>query len=99
MLSPRNNHSAVSIGIKMFMLEGSSDYSKVLDIVTRNITCIKTLPKWLRLLKKLCRLDKSFKVVSIGHEIYFFLKEDNKVNVHIYDVENNRFSFKTSMEI
>ena len=99
MTSPRNNHSAVSIGIKMFMLEGSSEYSKVLDIVTRNLTCIKTLPKWVRLSKQLCRLDKSFQVVSIGHEIYFFQKEDNKVNVHIYDVENNRFSFKNLLEI
>ena len=99
MLSPRNNHSAVSIGNKMFMIGGSSDYSEVFESVTRKFTYIKTLPKWVRTLKKdiFERYEILYQVINIGYTIYFFREEYNKVNVHSYDVRNNIFSFKTSM--
>ena len=83
MLSPRVNHSAVSIGNKMFMIGGSKDYCEVFDSVTRKFTYIKTLPKWVRVEE----LNSSYQVVSIGYKIYFFRKEDNKVNVHSYNVK------------
>ena len=54
MLSPRNNHSAVSIGDKMFMIGGSKDYCEVFDSVTRNFMYIKTLPKWVTASEALC---------------------------------------------
>ena len=99
MLSPRVNHSAVSIGNKMFMIGGSSEYSEVFDSITRKFTYIKTLPGWVRTLKKdiFERYEILYQVVNIGYTIYFFREEYNKVNVHSYDVRNNVFNFKTSM--
>ena len=92
MLSPKNNHSSVSINNKMFMIGSSSDYCEVFDSVTRKFTYIKFLTEWIRTLKP-------FQEVSIGHEIYFFRKDDNKVYVNSYDVKNNFLRFRTSIEM
>ena len=96
MLSPRNNHAAVSIGNKMFMVGGSSDYVEVFDSVTRKFTYIENVPKLVRIPYIFI---STFEVVSIGYKIYIFRKEYNKVHVHSYDVKNNHFSFKTPIEI
>ena len=95
MLSPRYYHSAVCISNKMFMVSGS-DSSEVFDSVTRKFTYIETLQKRVRTLEV---NPDIIQLVGIGHEIYLFRKVDNKVDVHSYDVRNNLFSFKTSMEI
>ena len=92
MLSPRVDHSTVSITNKMFMIGGSSDYSEVFDSVTRKFTYIKIIPIWVR-------TSKPFQVVSIGHEICFFRKDDNKINVHSYDVRNNSVRLRNSIEM
>ena len=96
MLSPRNNHAVVSIGNKMIMVGGSSDHFEVFDSVTRKFTYIENIPKWVRMPYPFFR---TYQVVSIGYKIYFFQKENNKVNVNSYDVKTNNFSFKTSIEI
>ena len=99
MLSARNRHSAVSIGNKLFMIGGNSEYSEVFDSVTRKFTYVKTLPKWVRT-SELDYYDfGKNQVVSIGNEIYFLQKEDKKFNVYSYYVRNNHFCYKTSFEI
>ena len=47
MLSPRFNHTAISITNKMFMIGGRQDNFEVFDSVTRNFTYIKSVPKWI----------------------------------------------------
>ena len=99
MLSTRVNHSSVSISNKMFMIGGSSDYSEVFDSVTRKFTFIKIFPKWVGPSELLSRNYKPFQVVNIGYKMFFFQKDDKKVNIHSYNVRNNRFCYKTSIEM
>ena len=99
MLSPRINHSAVSIGNKMFLIGGTAEYSEVFDSITRKFTYIKTLPKWVRTSELDFYDISSYKVVSIGDAIYFLQIGDKKINVHSYEVRKNRFCYKTSIEI
>ena len=93
MLKSRAYHTAVSIGNKMIIIE-SGFSSEVFDSITRKFTYIKTLPILARKLK----LFKSFQVVDIANKIYFFLIENKKFNVYRYDVINDLFTFKTSVE-
>ena len=101
MLSRRSYHSAVSIGNKMFMIGGSSDYFEVFDNVTRKFTYIKTFPEWVRTSEKFFdrRIFKPYQTVTVGHKIYFLRKEDNEVKIHSYDLKNNIFSFELLIEM
>ena len=101
MLSPRVNHTAVSISNKMFMIGGNSGYFEVFDSITREFTYILAFPNLASSLKLdwQRRVEYLYQIVDIGNKIYFFCKENDKVNVHILDVSNNSFTFKTSMEI
>ena len=94
MLSKRRNHAAVSIGNKLFMIGGCADdfnNCEVFESVTRNFTSIESLPKWTEYLNP-------NRIVCVGYKIYFYLEqENNDVHVHTYDVNNNLFSFKTSL--
>ena len=89
MLSPRKNHSALSIGNEMFTIRCSNDFSKVFDSVTKKFTYIKTLPKWVRTPEQdfFEQYVILYQVVNVSYKIYFFRKEDNKVNVHSYNVK------------
>ena len=105
MLSQRINHTALSIGNKMFIIGGSSDYPEVFDSVTRKFTYIENWPKIVRTSEvglyhsfEPSLYFRLFQTVSIGYKIYIFKEENNKVNIHCYDVRNNLFSFETSME-
>ena len=93
-VSNKSNHTAVSIGNKMFMIGGSSNYFEVLnnfevfDSVTRKFTAIKSVPKWIKY------VDRN-QIVCVGYNIYFFSREENnKVKAYSYDVKKNLFSFK-----
>ena len=97
MLSPRRNHTSISIGNKMFMVGGytTSSYKdlntfEVFDSVTRMFTTIENIPKWID------NLNPN-KIVCGGYYIYFFVAEENiEMKVHSYDVKKNLFSFVTS---
>ena len=100
MLSKRANHSAVSISNKMIIIGGSSDYFEIFDSVTRKFTYIKTIPNWARTSKPDWhrRVNNPYQVIDIANKIYLFRMENNKVNVYRYDVRNDLFTFKTSVE-
>ena len=97
MLSKRKNHTAISIGNKMFIIGGNTNSLEVLnnfevfDSITRKFTYINVSPKWTKYLNP-------NEIVCVGYNIYFFLgEENNEVKVHSYDVKKNMFSFKTSL--
>ena len=100
MLSPRVNHTVVNSSNKMIIIGGNSDCSEIFDSVTRKFTYIKTLPKWVGTSKLDWHIGvkKPYQVVDIANKIYFFRMEKNKFNIHSYDVRNDHFAFKTSME-
>ena len=94
MFSKRSNHTAVSISNKMFMIGGSSVKCEIFDSVTRKFTFINPLPNLVNLDTYLNRN----KTVSVGYNIYFFIKEENNVvNVHSYDVKNNVTTHKATL--
>ena len=99
MLSRRRNHTAISISNKMFVIGGRSNgvfgrclnSCEVFDGVTRKFTFIKTLPDWVK------KLNPS-QIVSIGFNIYFFVKEkNNEVKVYNFDAKNYVIKLKTSV--
>ena len=65
MLTPRINHSAVSISNKMIIIGGSSCNCEVFDSVTRKFTYIKSVPKNIK-------PNSLNQTVCIGYKIYFF---------------------------
>ena len=99
MLSKRVNHTAVSLSNKMIIIGGNSDYCEVFDSITRKFTYIKTLLKWIRTseIPLFSQVNHPYQVVDVANKIYFFRFENDKVNVHSYDVRNDFFTFKTSM--
>ena len=101
MLTPRENHTAVSISNKMFVIGGSDvtfvgstfSNSEVFDSATRKFTNIKNAPKWIEHISP-------YQTVSFGYNIYCFVRQDdNEVNVHSYDVKKDLFCYKTSVSI
>ena len=100
MLSSRINHTAISINNKMIIFRGSSDYSEVFDSITRKLTYIKTLPNWTETSELVYyrRINYPYQVVGIANKIYFFRMIYKKVDVNSYDVRNNFFTYKTSIE-
>ena len=100
MLKPRAYHTAVSIGNKMIII-GSGFSSEVFDSVTRKFTYIKTFLKWTRTSELFFQnqVNNSNQVVGIANKIYFFRIKKKKVNVYRYDVRNDLFTFKTSIEM
>ena len=98
MLSPRVNHTAVSISNKMIMIGGNSENSEIFDSITRKFTYIKTFPKWVGKSKIYLphRFNNPYQVVDIANKIYFFCIKNMKVKVYRYDVRNDSFTFVTS---
>ena len=84
----------------MSLIGGSNDFSEIFNSVTRKFTYIKTLPKWVGTSETYLysRVGNSYQVVDIANNIYFFRFENKKINVYRYDVRNDGFTFKTSME-
>ena len=94
MLSPRVDHTAVSSNNKMFIIGGSKDYFELFDSITRKFTYIKTLLNWTRTLGLAFyrRVNNPYQIVEIANNIYLFRMENNKVNIHRYDVRSDFFT-------
>ena len=110
MLSPRTNHTAVSISNKLFMIGGCSRRAcydnfdvladfEVFDRVNMKFTSIQRPPMWNNSVLP-------FQAVCIGYKIVVFQGNSvvldrctgcsHEIEVFIYDVETNDFKFKTS---
>ena len=94
MLETRRNHTAVSIKNKMFVIGGEQNNNscEVFHSFTRKFTFIKSQ------ISLINQISPS-KIVSIGNNIYFFVKDESKdVKVYSYDVKNNFYCFKTCLK-
>ena len=61
--------------------------------VSKKFTSIKYPPKWINY------IDPK-NTVCVGYNIYCFIaEENNEVKVNSYDIKNNVFSFKTSLNL
>ena len=93
MLKPRSNHTAVSIGNKIFIVGGFSNNCEVFNSVSRKFTRIKNLPKWTNYLK-------ADQIVCVAYKVYlFFGQVNNIVEVHSFDLKNYIVEHKASLNL
>ena len=90
MLKPRYNHTAVSLGNKIFIVGGCLNTCEVFDGVTRMFTSIMIKHKSIKYLNE-------NQAICSGYKIYFFQRNTTKVRVYSFDLKHYVVRYKTSI--